>query len=184
MPAQPVTRPIQQFFQISLLGLLVSGFLALGFSTFLDTPTIILTAIGFTVRAASLSSRGARWQLPAPLANALTLAYIGFYPLDYMYLSREFIPAAVHLICFLAVVRILSARTNRDYFFVKVIAFLNFSRQLCCRRTSASFCSSYCSLSSASPHSAVRKYGGPVSSRAASHPAGLTSRAVSPQPLP
>jgi protein-glutamine gamma-glutamyltransferase len=123
-PTQPVTRPIEQFFQVSLLGLLASGFLALVFSTYLDTPTIVLTTTGLLARAAALSSRGARWQLPSPIANALTLAYIGFYPLDYMYLSREFIPAAVHLICFLAVVRILSARTNRDYFFVKVIAFL------------------------------------------------------------
>ena len=41
-----------------------------------------------------------------------------------MYVSREFIPATVHLVCFLSVVRILSARTNRDYFFVKVLAFL------------------------------------------------------------
>jgi protein-glutamine gamma-glutamyltransferase len=117
-------EPIEHFFQVSLLGLLVSGFLALAFSSYLDAPTIVLTSIGFLVRAISLLRRGVRWQIPTSVANALTVAYIGFYPLDYLYLSREFIPSAVHLICFLAVVRILSAQTNRDYSFVKVIAFL------------------------------------------------------------
>jgi protein-glutamine gamma-glutamyltransferase len=119
-----MARPVEQFFQVSLLGLLVSGFLALAFSGYLDLPTIVLTSLGFTGRAVAVFGRKSYWQLPPPIANALTLAYIGFYPLDYMYLSREFIPATVHLICFLAVIRVLSAQTNRDYFFVKVLAFL------------------------------------------------------------
>ena len=33
-------------------------------------------------------------------------------------------PGTVHRLCYLAVLRVVSARTNRDYFFVKVIAFL------------------------------------------------------------
>jgi hypothetical protein len=118
-------QPVEQFFQVSLLGLLASGFLALAFSGFLDTITIALTALGLAIRGLALTSPEAtRWRMPSSLANALTLAYIGFYPLDYMYLSREFIPATVHLICFLSVVRILSSSTNRDYFFVKLLAFL------------------------------------------------------------
>jgi len=54
----------------------------------------------------------------------LTLAYVGFFPLDYLFLSRAFIQSTVHLVFFLAVIQILTSRTNRDYFFMAAIAFL------------------------------------------------------------
>ena len=123
-PAQPAAEAVEQFFQVSLLGLLVSGFLALAFSGYLDVVTIVLTSLGLLVRAVAVFGQRPDWGLSTPIANALTLAYIGFYPIDTIYLSREFIPATVHLICFLAVVRVLSARSNRDFFFVKLLAFL------------------------------------------------------------
>jgi protein-glutamine gamma-glutamyltransferase len=117
------TQPVEQFFQYSLLGLLASGYLAVLGSGYLDLPTAVLAGAGLIARAL-LVAGALRWELSSGWANAATIAYMGFYPVDYLYLSREFIPATVHLIFFLAVVRILTARTNRDYFFVKVIAFL------------------------------------------------------------
>ncbi len=51
------------------------------------------------------------------MVTVLTLAYIGFYPIDYVFISHTFIPAAIHLVFFVAVVKILSAHTNRDYLF-------------------------------------------------------------------
>jgi transglutaminase-like putative cysteine protease len=65
-----------------------------------------------------------RLRISDRVVAALTLAYAGFYPLDYAWVSREFLRATVHLVLFLAIVKILTAKTNRDYFFVKVIAFL------------------------------------------------------------
>jgi len=42
-----------------------------------------------------------------------------------IFIFRErFIPSAVHLVFFVAVAKILTAKTNRDYLFLKVIAFL------------------------------------------------------------
>lgn len=123
-PALTGVRAVDQFLQVSLLGLLASGFLALAFSGYLDLIPMVLTAAGLLFRAAALFARRPEWSVSQPLANALTLAYIGFYPIDYIYVSGDFIPATVHLICFLSVVRILSARTSRDYFFVKLLAFL------------------------------------------------------------
>jgi hypothetical protein len=49
---------------------------------------------------------------------------VGFFPLDYFFISRAFIPSTVHLVFFLAVIQILTSRTNRDYFFMATIAFL------------------------------------------------------------
>jgi len=114
---------VERFFEFSLLGLLTSGYLAVVGSGYLDLPTTLLTGAGLILRAL-LVAGVVRLRLSASWINAVTLLYIGFFPLDFLFVSREFIPATVHLLCYLAVLRILSARTNRDYFFVKVIAFL------------------------------------------------------------
>ena len=47
-----------------------------------------------------------------------------FYPIDYFYLSRDFLLATVHMIIILAVLKIFSARTRRDHFYALSIAFL------------------------------------------------------------
>ncbi len=115
--------PVDRFFEFSLLGLLASGYFAVVSSGYLDTPTIALTAAALIVRAL-LASGLLRWTFPDWLVAAATLAYFGFYPLDYLYFSGAFIPATVHLVFFVATVKLLTARTNRDYFFLAVIALL------------------------------------------------------------
>ncbi|MBZ5607819.1 MAG: transglutaminaseTgpA domain-containing protein [Acidobacteriia bacterium] len=115
--------PVDRFFEFSLLGLLASGFLAVVGSGYLDTPTMLITTAAFVIRA-FISAGVLRFELPAGVVTAVTLAYIGFYPVDYFYISRTFIPAAVHLVFFVAEVKIVTGRTDRDYLFLKVIAFL------------------------------------------------------------
>ncbi|HUS05839.1 MAG TPA: transglutaminaseTgpA domain-containing protein [Bryobacteraceae bacterium] len=122
-PAARAPQSVERFFEFSLLGMLASGYLAVAGSGYLDRPTIVLTAIGLVIRALFVIGFFQR-KLSSSWLNAATLAYIGFYPVDYLYISREFLPATVHLIFFLAVVRVLTASSNRDYFFVKLIAFL------------------------------------------------------------
>ena len=63
-----------------------------------------------------------RLEIPGRLIAALTLLYIVFFPIDYFYISRDFFPAAIHLIFFLGAAKILTAKTGRDFTFVKVIA--------------------------------------------------------------
>lgn len=111
------------FFEFSLLGLLASGYLAVVGSGYLDAPTGLLTALGLVARAL-LVTGWLRFELSPRMVNVLTLAYVAFYPLDYLYISRDFLTATVHLVFFLAIVKVLTARTDRDYFYVKVIAFL------------------------------------------------------------
>src|SRR6266853_514028 len=114
---------VEKFFQLSLLGLVASGFLAVAGSGYLDAPTTILTAAGLLLRAA-LGAGWLRLNITERTATVLTIAYIGFYPLDYQFVSREFLTATVHLVFFLAIVRILTARTNRDYLYTAIIALL------------------------------------------------------------
>src|SRR5580693_7491331 len=118
-----VLSPVDQFFEHSLLGLLGSGFLAVAGSGYLDAPTLVLTSAALIIRALMVAGL-VRFDPPPAIITAVTLAYIGFYPIDYFFVSRAFIPAAIHLVFFVAVVKILTGRTNRDYLFLKVIAFL------------------------------------------------------------
>jgi protein-glutamine gamma-glutamyltransferase len=118
-----VLSPVDRFFELSLLGLLGSGFLAVAGSGYLDMPTVIVTSAALIIRALVVAGV-VHFELPPLLVTILTIAYIGFYPIDYYFISHTFIPAAIHLVFFVAVVKILSARTNRDYLFLKVIAFL------------------------------------------------------------
>jgi transglutaminase-like putative cysteine protease len=114
---------VERFFQLSVLGLVASGYLAVAGSGYLDRPTILLTGLGLLLRAL-LVTGAVRIAFSDNLVALVTVAYIAFYPLDYFFLSHAFLQATVHLVFFLAVVKILSARTNRDYLYTAAIAFL------------------------------------------------------------
>ena len=122
-PAANAALSVERFFQFAIWGLVVSGYLAVAGSAYLDTPTVVLTGAGLLLRALLIAGV-LRFDLSENWVTVLTLAYVGFFPLDYLYLSRTFIAATVHLVCFLAVIKILNSKTNRDYFFMATIAFL------------------------------------------------------------
>ncbi len=114
---------VDRFFELSLLGLLASGFLAVAGSGYLDAPTVVLTSVALLIRVL-LVTGVIRFDLPPLIVTLTTIAYIGFYPVDYFFISRSFIPAAIHLVFFVAVVKILTARSSRDFLFLKVIALM------------------------------------------------------------
>jgi transglutaminase-like putative cysteine protease len=58
------------------------------------------------------------------VSTALAIGYIGFYPIDYYFLSRDFLTSTIHLVFFLAAVLVVKASSPRDYFFLKLIALL------------------------------------------------------------
>ncbi len=123
VPRANGTAPVERFFRFSVLGLVASGYLAVAGSGYLDI--ISAAAVGAAILARTFSEAGwIRLRLPEPWITALTVAYLGFYALDYLYLSDDFLTATVHLILFLAVMKILSGAQERDYVFLVVIAFL------------------------------------------------------------
>ncbi len=115
--------PVERFFQISLLGLVTSGYLAVAGSGYLDLPTIVLAGAGLLLRGLLVAGL-LRVRFPELAVTVVTLAYAGFYPLDYLFVSRGFLDATVHLVFFVAVVKIVTAATPRDYSFAAAISFL------------------------------------------------------------
>ncbi len=108
---------VERYFEYSLLGLVTAGFLAVAGSGFLDTPTIVLVS-------ACLILRLFRFELKSRVVNMLTVSYVGFFVLDFFWISGRLLESTVHLVCFLAVIKILTARTNRDYVYTTVIALM------------------------------------------------------------
>ena len=120
-PTVPVPKVVDRFFEFSLLGMLAAGYFAVVGSGYLDWPTAALTLMGLCLRALMVAGV-VEITFSNRLVAAVTLAYIGFYPIDYFFLSASFLTATVHLVCFLAVLKVLTAATNRDYTYVKMIA--------------------------------------------------------------
>ncbi len=114
---------IERFFQFALLGLVATGFLAVAGAGFLDRPTILLTAAGLILRGLLIAGV-LRFQIPVILVNLATLAYMLFFAVDHFFLSRGLMEATVHLVCFLAVMKIVTARSNRDYLYTAAIALM------------------------------------------------------------
>ncbi len=119
----PVPRVIDRFFEFSLLGMLAAGYFAVAGSGYLDWPTATLTLMALCLRGLMVGGVVV-FEFSNRLVAILTLLYIGFWPIDYFFVSGSFLTAIVHLVCFLAAMKILTARTNRDYTYVKMIAVL------------------------------------------------------------
>ena len=98
---------VDRFFELSLLGLLASGFLAVAGSGYLDVPTVVITAAALLIRVLIVAGL-IHFDPPPIVVTLVTLAYVAFYPIDYFFISRFFIPAAIHLVFFVAVVKILT----------------------------------------------------------------------------
>lgn len=124
---------VQRYFELSLYLLVSTGVLAV-------VTTGKLDLVSTFVPLAALTYKGVRlWHGRGPefsprLATWLVLAYFLFFPLDLWVLSRglaEGAPnppmyaallSAIHLLLFAVLVRLYSARTNRDYAFLAVLA--------------------------------------------------------------
>src|SRR5271168_1331969 len=115
--ANTVPHVVDRFFEFSLLGMLAAGYFAVVGSGYLDWPTAALTLMGLCLRALIVAGI-VEFEFSGWLVLALTILYIGFYPVDYLFVSGAFLKATVHLVCFLAVLKVLTAKTNRDYAYV------------------------------------------------------------------
>src|SRR5262245_61735546 len=114
---------MQRYFQISVHALIVSAFIALALTGRLDLPSVVLFMIGLGIsvyrtlkgRPPLLTQRGAFY---------FSCGYILFFAVDTFVISGSFIPASIHLLLFLELAKLYQEKTDRDYFYLIVLSFL------------------------------------------------------------
>jgi transglutaminase-like putative cysteine protease len=138
--AQPVPSPlsqpvpaVQRYFEVSLFLLVSTGILSIVSTGKLDPIAAIAPPAAIFIKAYRLW-RGKGPEITVRFATELVLAYFLFFPLDLFFLSRSLadnapnpalyaaLLAAIHLLLFATLVRLYSARTNRDYAFLSVLS--------------------------------------------------------------
>ena len=132
-PAAPAL-PAERFFRVSLSLLVLSSILTLASTQKLDGFTSLIAPLAALYkgyrwwhgRPAELSHRAATWCL---------VAYLGFFPVDALFLSRFFLAgssspplfvlllAVVHLLIVAMLIRFYSAASDRDALFLSMLAF-------------------------------------------------------------
>jgi protein-glutamine gamma-glutamyltransferase len=130
----PPLSAVQRYFEISLYLLVVTSVIAIVSTGKLDPFSSVIPVLALGYKGVRLW-RGKGPELSIRLATWLVLAYFLFFPFDLWVLSRSLavgapnpalysaLLAAVHLLLFAVLVRLYSARTNRDYAFLAVLAF-------------------------------------------------------------
>jgi transglutaminase-like putative cysteine protease len=113
---------MERYFQVALYLMVLTGFGTLAGTGTLDAPTVALVGAALLVRGVLLIRR-LEFEIPPRWTTYLTLGYAPFYLLDLTSLSREFLAATVHLVLFGMVVRMFSARKERDYTLLAALAF-------------------------------------------------------------
>lgn len=122
--ATPALRAgVERYFEISLYLLQVTGFVTLASTGRLDVASLVFVSAALLYRGWLLLKRRSL-AIPETWTGYATLAYIGFYALDYLFLSRSFVTATVHLVLFVMVVKIFSVQRNRDLLYLAVLSFL------------------------------------------------------------
>jgi protein-glutamine gamma-glutamyltransferase len=119
----PVSQAINNYFEISIYFLVLMGFGTLASTGALDLLTTILAGAALAVRGVLLGRRR-RVAIPQQWTTPLSMAYFAFYAADYLFFSRSFLTATVHLVLFAVVVRTFSLRRERDYIMLAIVSFL------------------------------------------------------------
>ena len=57
------------------------------------------------------------------IQNVLVVAYLLFYAADLRFLSRSFVISTVHLVLFLAAIKLMTRSSDRDWIFLYLISF-------------------------------------------------------------
>jgi protein-glutamine gamma-glutamyltransferase len=130
----PPLPAVQRYFEVSLFLLVSTAILAVVLTGKLDPVSLALPPVALAYKGFRIW-RGRGPEISARVATWLVLAYFLFFPLDLWFLSRSLsagapnpalyaaLLAAIHLMLFAALVRLYSARTNRDFAFLAVLAF-------------------------------------------------------------
>ncbi len=126
--------PAERFFQGSLLLLIFSAIATLIATGKLDIVSCVLAVLAMLYKSFRWW-QGKPRELSQRTATFLVVTYLGVFPLDVFFFSRAFVAAstnpalyaallgAIHFLLFVMFVRLYSAATDRDAFFLAILAF-------------------------------------------------------------
>ncbi|MDE3180789.1 MAG: DUF3488 domain-containing protein [Acidobacteriota bacterium] len=121
---------VQRFFEISLLLMLGTAFLTLSTTGKLDSVSIVLFSLALGAKLWSYARGESGLRLQTRTVNRIAIGYLFFFLLDFAVIERgpspadRMLPATVHLILFVTVMKIISARRYRDYAYLAALSFL------------------------------------------------------------
>jgi transglutaminase-like putative cysteine protease len=129
----PPLPAVQRYFEVSLFLLVSTGLLSIVSTGKLDLLSSILVPAALVYKFTRLL-RGRGPEISTRVATGLVLAYFLFFPIDLWVVSRDLaagapnpalysaLLAAIHLLIFAALIRLYSARSNRDFAFLAGLA--------------------------------------------------------------
>jgi transglutaminase-like putative cysteine protease len=118
-----MSKAIERYFNLALYLLVLTGFGTLASTGGLDLPAVVLVGLALAFRGYQLLT-GRAFAIPERWTTYLTLIYVFVYLADYLFLSRSFLGATVHLVLFAMVVRLFSLQRTRDHYMLAVLSFL------------------------------------------------------------
>jgi len=119
----PLSRAIDHYFDLALYLLVLTGFGTLASTGGLDIPTLVLVVAALAIRGYLVAKRRDAI-IPEAWTTPLSIVYFIFFAADYFVISRNFLPATIHLALFGVVVRMFSLRRERDHVTLAILAFL------------------------------------------------------------
>jgi len=129
----PPVAAVQRYFEVSLFLLVATGIVSIVSTGKLDWFSEIIPPIALSYKAFRLW-RGRGPELSQRAATWIVFQYFLIFPLDLWFFSRQMaqdapnpalyaaLLASVHLLLFATLIRLFSARTNRDYAFLAVLS--------------------------------------------------------------
>lgn len=114
---------IERYFNVALYLLVLTGFGTLASTGGLDLLAVVVVGCALLVRGYHLITHQ-QFTIPERWTTYLTLLYVAIYFADYLFVSRTFLVATVHLVLFGMVIRLFSLQRARDHFMLAVLSFL------------------------------------------------------------
>jgi transglutaminase-like putative cysteine protease len=114
---------VKRYLELSIHALTLTAFLGLAMTGRLDLPAIVLFLAG-TLWSLYRTVKGLPAALQSRSAFVLSCIYIGFFAFDMAAISRSFIPATIHLVLFLELLKLHQDKNDKDFFYLIVLAFL------------------------------------------------------------
>jgi len=113
---------VQRYFELSLYLLIVTGFATLVSTGKLDLLSVFVVSVALLLRGRQLLRRDTSL-LSEAWTSRLTVAYAGFWFVDWLVLSENFVTATVHLVLFATIVRMFSVQRHRDHLYLITLSF-------------------------------------------------------------